>query len=783
MVRLPKIKIGVNKKKSYKDFSHDVETTSDFGFCQPTIVSHVNAGSSSTLKTGIAVRLAPLPCPTFGRIKLKTYNALVPIREVYEAFPYMQKNTSVASAFGSYVPKEAPYINSYDLFRFIVFQSLKENAKLFNASNRAIPGAESNAFLNFTFAMPKLDMSNIKQKTDPITGELIAGQYEFIDYTFVPMGRNSGNGIEETEIGSLSVSVGSPLYRAIVNKWISNDEIFGTTIDDAFFDLSNSSTILEFAFSGTEMFEVSPLGGRLYFGRFVEEFYGSGTDIPLSVFTGRFDNEFDPVKRSFYFNRGAEKYDMLLSYGSFDVSFTYEDVTYNITVPMQFTANWTKRGQRLFKVLNAIGLRGFVYNDPVDLPKFFAYYKAWFDIMNPGRTQQWKETCCYKLIHSYYDLNIHLQEMMFADIQGPRSQFYPNVDVQRDFEDFLVSVSDCCFVLPLDNFTAATPSPLLQRNVIESKEMNLGNDNTEELGLQDAQNNYPFAQNVSNGLVIKGLLQLYYLANKNSVIGSRIEDYLRTKFGYTIPKSNILQGSEQTIKIEEIFANAGTSENVLGEIGGRGSNNNVGQGTIKFDVDEHSIFVQFIAIVPWGDYVQGNVKAKITKNDWLQDEYDSLGKEALSMSEIMSRSSDFTYSRSPETFGFVPMYWRDKYRTSMHSGAFALPSQRDTIIPYSLDRLFNEHEKVFKLDSNGNFSWKDVPGSSIAPSEELRFVGKTPDYGSYDRIFFDNTGYFDNFILHIIEDWAYYDSSKPVAQSFDTVDDELDDSVTTVSGS
>lgn len=120
MVRLPKIKIGVQSRKNYFDLSHDDETTSDFGFCQPTIVRSMVAGSSSTLHTSIGVRLAPLPCPTFGRIKLKTYNYFVPMKEVFEGFDYMMSHESVSSAFGSYIPDKAPYIDSKNFLSFLL---------------------------------------------------------------------------------------------------------------------------------------------------------------------------------------------------------------------------------------------------------------------------------------------------------------------------------------------------------------------------------------------------------------------------------------------------------------------------------------------------------------------------------------------------------------------------------------------------------------------------------------------------------------------------------------
>lgn len=121
----------------------------------------------------------------------------------------------------------------------------------------------------------------------------------------------------------------------------------------------------------------------------------------------------------------------------------------------------------------------------------------------------------------------------------------------------------------------------------------------------------------------------------------------------------------------------------------------------------------------------------------------------------------------------------------MHNGAFALNSQRDLFLPYSLDRMFNEDTSSIKIVDGGSIGSKvynivDKEGTAIIPNEEMRYVGLTPDLGNYDRIFFDNTGYFDNFILHVVHDWSYYAPMKAISESYDTFDDKNDNGVQTV---
>ena len=130
----------------------------------------------------------------------------------------------------------------------------------------------------------------------------------------------------------------------------------------------------------------------LFDSRFTSQVFD--VPVPQACLDGSRDFRLNSVRRAFYANRPTSSaYDMCLTseLRSIAVDFTVNDVSCTINVPCGLFANWTKRGQRLFKVLNAIGIRGFMYNDDVDLPKFFAYYKAWFDNLNPGRNQQWRD--------------------------------------------------------------------------------------------------------------------------------------------------------------------------------------------------------------------------------------------------------------------------------------------------------------------------------------------------------------------------------------------------------
>ena len=221
MVRLPRISLGTKKRKNYFDLSHDVETTSGFGFCQPTIVRHMNAGSSSSLTTKIGVRLAPLPQPTFGRIKLKTYNTLVPIQDVFLAYDYMQKKTSVQSSSRSYIPDTADHLSNRMLFSLILYQSLYAqdvyHSGIVSPSNIGIK-----PFLNFTLATPDFSASNLYIRT--IEGTTRAN-IEFNDITTLSaVGAKRGYGYSFSD---LSVALYNAFFNELDTSWNCED-IFNT---------------------------------------------------------------------------------------------------------------------------------------------------------------------------------------------------------------------------------------------------------------------------------------------------------------------------------------------------------------------------------------------------------------------------------------------------------------------------------------------------------------------------------------------------------------------------
>lgn len=93
------------EKRYVHDLSHDVSTTSDFGFLQPILCREIQGkGSKVTIRPAQLVRMMPMVLPTFGRITLNTYNVFVPIESVYHPYGSLRAKQTYQGSNSRYVP-------------------------------------------------------------------------------------------------------------------------------------------------------------------------------------------------------------------------------------------------------------------------------------------------------------------------------------------------------------------------------------------------------------------------------------------------------------------------------------------------------------------------------------------------------------------------------------------------------------------------------------------------------------------------------------------------------
>ena len=758
MASLPKISLGISKKKSYFNLSHDVHTTSDVGFCQPTFIREMIPNSSINVKNKVFTRLAPLPVPTAGRLSYKQYSGFVPMRDVFEAFDYMQAQMTVDNALNSYVPFTADYVDNKLLFEIIAHISLQRIEKLDLGKYNELP------FFNFTLLTPSLDDDNLVDNNNSIT---------YKDASLVPLSVNDMgkfNGVITgliTALNDTSITSEDYLYKLIFN-WVSS---YGNRISEG--DFNNFPEL-----------PTHTSHSYNWFARSLSDIK-DWVSVQNPLYIANYRNRGDIVHSDFVFNC----FDLTAHTPSttkfIKVHYTGSDSqtkTIN-SLPVYLGINLTKKGQRLFKILTACGV-DFKYNTNVELTKLFAYYKLWFDYMNPGRTSQWRETACYKLIHMFYDSNKICSDCFDGGISEGGCTVSAS-DYISIFTQFLDDLSACCYNLATDNITAIYDSPYpvsLQgqgnNNILNVDSLTVfsGGKNIHNLANTiTSDNSAPVGYSPANdgGVVLKTMLRLVALAGKNSVIGSKINDYLKVHFGYTEGQSNLLGEDHFQISIDDVFSTADTDNAYLAEYAGKGiGSKGIGEDkpfSSQFEAKEFGYFIQFAVIVPSGGYVQASQRPHLSRLEFYQSEFDSITMVPVRKSEVLNRDYlNPCVSRQDGSFGYLPLFFDYKIKNNMHNGDFARHSTRQSYSPYNLDRIFSETE--FTLDG------VKFDAENLVPDEKLRSIGLYEGYGNYNRIFYDITGASDGFINHIVYDIDYYAPMLPIEQSFMTFEEETDDS-------
>ena len=163
MFNISNISLGSSARKRYtRSLNHDCNTTMPFGFVQPILSQRLEADSDIVVSSRQLVRLAPLPVPTFGRMKLINKASYVPIADVCPYYEALLKEQPFKGAQSSFVPTKLPTITNVNLAYLLLLRSRYSLYKFTNPvspSNTSQlvlmdvpPSTFNNAFLNHVFA-------------------------------------------------------------------------------------------------------------------------------------------------------------------------------------------------------------------------------------------------------------------------------------------------------------------------------------------------------------------------------------------------------------------------------------------------------------------------------------------------------------------------------------------------------------------------------------------------------------------------------------------------------
>lgn len=797
MVTLPKINLGRKERRSHFNLQHDVETTADFGYCQPTINRMFIKGSKINLTTKSVTRFSPMPCPTFGRIEIKTHTAWVPMSEIYPAFDFQQSQKSISSAVRTYTPATVDNILPLQILWMMFGRLQSQTCSKVDWIND--PGVRDT--IPFRISIQAREDAVIAD-SDLVQGaEVKGGMRDILNDELILK-------------NAVKTYNGEVLAQAIWYWFTERSGYFPHNSDDEPITFAPNGAIiddyqipLQLMMSKVPSRKLYAISGQTYYNY---DQWSAATDIGLTDFSGypapdgttatakqlynntviAIDNDVARGHVGFWEPMSLENADLRIYVPAGSVQYhaaNDEDSSELKTVPAFYICiHLTPFGKRLFgKVFSCAKIYFGELNKEKSILPLLANYKVWFDKYNPGRNVQWRDTPAYKLIHSYYDTGVPLSSI-FTDTSSAMQYDTNDIRVMRRkaFWDFLCDLGQMFYSLPIDNITAATPDVLLQ-----SDETNVGMNNILMPGgpgqfvnpeVSQSTDPYGIVQNELSGgptgLGVMLLQRLYHLVNKNSVIGSKVDEYLRVHgISNGLPESHVLGDDKYMVNIDEVFATVNNDQSFLGEYAGKalggGSTNRM-----TYETNSYGYLIQMLCVVPLGGYCQDGCHDYLTRYDFYNAAFDSLGKQAMPYSEFLGRTYDLDISRTPSTFGFLPRYFDLKIQNNTSLGGFALRGSQAQFLPYTLNRLFNVS------DSFVNFQGIVLPETvTFSADEELRYIGKDENMGNYDRIFYDTSGYSDNFIIHMVQDMDMYAPMKAIEESYDTFDNEIDNDSVKVS--
>lgn len=476
-----------------------------------------------------------------------------------------------------------------------------------------------------------------------------------------------------------------------------------------------------------------------------------------------------------------------------------------------FCFKYSPEALRLRKVLKGLGFGLMLKDDSsLSIAPLLAFYKAYYDRFGLVRTLPFETTACFKMIKSIEDYNIDFSSKIVRD--GFVSSFTLFTNFLKELCNCWYTDSNSYLAAQRDNLTNNTPLRSNPLPVLQSSNGfgSLSNDFPSSL---------PYLQEPSHSLFsftslgLDVLKRLTAFVNKDSAIGKRMSEWVRTHYGADVSNSLFEESSRinewhTNIDIDDVFSTSDTADvgnknkgEYLGSYAGKGTG--FSQNGFSYKAPVHGFVFVMSCIVPLTNTFQGNDPTLfgIDLDTIPQPEFDALGFEATHRSVFVD-DNDVVDSNeldqfSSETFGFVPRYTGYKVKKNIVNGNMSKGYYQTDLLPYFNDRiLYNVGFRItsvtdkvdtYKLDE---LSTKQVPNAST----EFQKLCQFGFIGNYNRLFYQDSDspvelddYLnrsfpsDNFIVQTVFDMRVSNFLKPVQNSYDTIDEEVDNNTTSVS--
>ena len=458
----------------------------------------------------------------------------------------------------------------------------------------------------------------------------------------------------------------------------------------------------------------------------------------------------------------------------------------------------TAKGRRVHSILRSLGYSmTFSDGEKVSALPILAFYKAWFDCYHPKLDFNWHDTNCWNCI-------MFCREFDLSD-----------VDNGRVFIDELFSVvkdlSDCFYASELDYVSAHKAKLLYDNNDgVQYIDADGHNPNVSRINPE----NYPVTTGVFSRLSYDALTKLTRYATKDTLIGSKLYDWIRVHYGESVANTLFDQSTNlgswivnadisDVISSAETYNSEDNNGDVLGAYAGKGIGFN--NGHISFKANDFGYLIILTCVVPKSGYSQGTDPALYGIDTFTlpNPDFDAIGYEATPIHGIIDDGgvsildNQFDHDLHGVGFGFIPRYSGYKIKKNVISGDFSRLSTRHMYDPYHLDRMVSTtNTKV------GNDTFLSVRLNPPFASTAWRYPTKYEWLGNFNRIFYNNGSSFlstklmpvsavpstepidDNFIVQTVFDIKYKSLLKPIRESYDVFDEHTNsgETDTSVSG-
>ena len=461
--------------------------------------------------------------------------------------------------------------------------------------------------------------------------------------------------------------------------------------------------------------------------------------------------------------------------------------------PNIFFITLNNAGRRIFNILRGVGFS----MDPTDCTELdilpiFAFIKAYFDEYVPQRSINWHSTDAYNFLvkisqDNFIDFSNYNNDSDHVDLD--------EIQLKSLFHDILYDLRNCFYTYENDWVSAHTSLAL---NSTPDEDVSYVSSDGTSLGTVTGGSNIPrFLSLTANSLTQYGLDALRMLTRrqaKESLIGGKIYEYIKNKYGSGVADDMFAESHNvgsfiSDCSISDVLSSADTSSGNNGERLGAYAGLGIGRGKskISFRANNFGYFIGMMAVVPESHFYQGNDPSltALTREDMPNSDYDALGYELTPRSSVFDNNGygiELTQGdKLTRGFGFLPRLSKWKVKKDIVNGCMRFRSVSRSFDPYHLDRIITRY-KVTGY-ANINYDGSAVPDASTA----WRYIGKYPQLGNYNRIFY-NAGEAtqlsivdDNFIIDTKFTLTLTNCLRPITKSFQAYDEEIDNASNSVS--